>query len=378
MSKYGLRKKPTYDSLIDYIQNEQPNIKYPNRLATQITNSREMTKLDGLGMVGLEQQQLDLGVERQRQNQISELATREGTTAKHVRTLKPPAKKQPEPTFFDLSSDSNKEGFMDDIEEILNEEDTKKTAKATDVMRQVVDSLVGLVPSQQDFAHRMASVASSSTSFLIPNYTNPPAITGLLFGPNTKPPAPADLLIGPRPLPPYMDPADVDPANPFAMPKAKSPPILNLTLPTPKPKAKYLASITAVPKTPKAKARPLALTAPPAITEPPVPTPKTKARNLAITAPPTATPKPKAKSKVTPIKQLGVEMIDNNDKKFWAKQNISVLKEQAQLRGYKFTDMQTKGGYNIVLGKKIKQKGLRKADYLDIFFQILDRKTQIK
>ena len=46
----GLRKRPTYDVLIGYIQNKQPTIKYPNRLATQIMNSKELTKLDGLGM----------------------------------------------------------------------------------------------------------------------------------------------------------------------------------------------------------------------------------------------------------------------------------------------------------------------------------------
>ena len=41
MKNYGLRKKPTHDSLIDYIQNKQPIFKYPDRLATQIMNSRD-------------------------------------------------------------------------------------------------------------------------------------------------------------------------------------------------------------------------------------------------------------------------------------------------------------------------------------------------
>ena len=44
----GLRKKPTYESLIDYIQNKQPTLKYPDRLATQIMNSRELSKIDGM------------------------------------------------------------------------------------------------------------------------------------------------------------------------------------------------------------------------------------------------------------------------------------------------------------------------------------------
>ena len=56
MKNYGLRKKPTYDSLIDYIQNKQPTLKYPDRLATQIMNSRELGNLD-IGMIGMEEQQ---------------------------------------------------------------------------------------------------------------------------------------------------------------------------------------------------------------------------------------------------------------------------------------------------------------------------------
>ncbi len=215
MSKYGLRKKPTYNSLIEYIQNDQPNIKYPNRLASQIMNSRELSKLDGVGMIGIEEQQLNLGVERQRQIQISEIATREGTTAKHIRSIKSPGKKLSEPIFFDIGTDSNTESFMDDIEEIINEEDAKKTAKATGVMSQVISSLANLVPSQQDFAHRMASVASSSTSML--NYAMQTAPTDLISG-------------GTRAITPYVEPADVDVLNPFAMPKARP---LAITLPSP-------------------------------------------------------------------------------------------------------------------------------------------------
>ena len=49
--------KNQHDSLIDYIQNKQPLIKYPDRLATQIMNSRELSNLDKLGMIGMEEQQ---------------------------------------------------------------------------------------------------------------------------------------------------------------------------------------------------------------------------------------------------------------------------------------------------------------------------------
>ena len=82
MKNYGLRKKPTYDSLIDYIQNKQPIIKYPDRLATQIMNSRELGNLDKIGMIGMEEQQQNLMKEQQRQVIITQQANRDGSTAK--------------------------------------------------------------------------------------------------------------------------------------------------------------------------------------------------------------------------------------------------------------------------------------------------------
>ena len=39
---------------LQIIQNKQPIFKYPDRLATQIMNSRELDNLDKIGMVGME------------------------------------------------------------------------------------------------------------------------------------------------------------------------------------------------------------------------------------------------------------------------------------------------------------------------------------
>ena len=88
MKNYGLCKKPTYESLIDYIQNKQPLIKYPDRLATQIMNSREMLSLDKIGMIGMEEQQENIMKEQQRQAIITQQANRDGSTAKNLRSMK--------------------------------------------------------------------------------------------------------------------------------------------------------------------------------------------------------------------------------------------------------------------------------------------------
>ena len=39
----GLRKKATYNSLVNYLDGGQETIKYPDRLATQIQNSHQMS-----------------------------------------------------------------------------------------------------------------------------------------------------------------------------------------------------------------------------------------------------------------------------------------------------------------------------------------------
>ena len=124
MKNYGLRKKPTYESLIDYIQNKQPLIKYPDRLATQIMNSREMLSLDKIGMIGIEEQQQNIMKEQQREVIITQQANSEGSTAKNLRSKnaqKPVKVDGPNPvnvtepkgpTIFDLTIDDK----MDDYE----------------------------------------------------------------------------------------------------------------------------------------------------------------------------------------------------------------------------------------------------------------------
>ena len=52
----GLRKKPTYNSLVAYLEWGQETIKYPNRLATQLENSYQLSNiLDSEGESWFEQ-----------------------------------------------------------------------------------------------------------------------------------------------------------------------------------------------------------------------------------------------------------------------------------------------------------------------------------
>ena len=52
----NLRKKPTFNELINYIEIERPKIKYPDRTATFLRNSHYLSQFDG-NLFDLEEQQ---------------------------------------------------------------------------------------------------------------------------------------------------------------------------------------------------------------------------------------------------------------------------------------------------------------------------------
>ena len=54
---------------------------------------------------------------------------------------------------------------------------------------------------------------------------------------------------------------------------------------------------------------------------------------------------------------------------FWKSQNITILKQQAELRGHRFTDLETKGG-----GPKSKFKKSKREDYLETLLKLLKKR----
>ena len=64
----GLRKRPTYNSLVGYLNGEQDKIKWPDRLATQLQNSYEISNLvdsDGEGWLSQNREQMRNFAEQQ-------------------------------------------------------------------------------------------------------------------------------------------------------------------------------------------------------------------------------------------------------------------------------------------------------------------------
>ena len=52
----NLRKKPTFNELINYLEIKQPKIKYPDRMATFLRNSHYLSQFDG-NLLDVEEQQ---------------------------------------------------------------------------------------------------------------------------------------------------------------------------------------------------------------------------------------------------------------------------------------------------------------------------------
>ena len=56
----GLRRRPEYDEIVNYLNNDLPSIKYPDRLATFLRRTNQLSHLldsDGYSLFDLEVQQ---------------------------------------------------------------------------------------------------------------------------------------------------------------------------------------------------------------------------------------------------------------------------------------------------------------------------------
>ena len=61
ISKDGMRIRPNFEEIQDYLDNKQQTVKYPNRDALRIRNSHQLSGLldgDGMGFLDLEKMQL--------------------------------------------------------------------------------------------------------------------------------------------------------------------------------------------------------------------------------------------------------------------------------------------------------------------------------
>ena len=111
-------------------------------------------------------------------------------------------------------------------------------------------------------------------------------------------------------------------------------------------------------------------------TPPDVPSPIPKPKPVPPPVPPPPIPKPKPVPPPDvpppePVKQVGVEILNNINRSFWKDQSITTLKLQCELGGKRFTDAETKGTTKFSNGKNLKVKGMKKQDYLLALYNLL-------
>ena len=92
--KYGgLHKKDSYEGLIDYLENKQEKVKYPDREAKFVRDSPQYQSLLNEGFVEVEEQQLKQIKEEQAEHAVIRTATDTNETAKEVRVVAKETKK---------------------------------------------------------------------------------------------------------------------------------------------------------------------------------------------------------------------------------------------------------------------------------------------
>ena len=71
----GLKRRQTYEEVIDYIEKDNDKIRYPGRTAKQLRNNFEFSQLDGVGMQLMEQQQFREMKEREKEHLLRHIAS---------------------------------------------------------------------------------------------------------------------------------------------------------------------------------------------------------------------------------------------------------------------------------------------------------------
>ncbi len=130
----GLRKRPTYNEVIDYLEREQPKIKYPNRKATFLRNSPYLSQFDGDSWLDLEEQENNIQEEQLRELQIKKLAS--NSTQTH--TLVKASAQSPKPLAQPM--DTKSEDFEDVMSDLEDEKEIelRKRSQQPELFKQAI------------------------------------------------------------------------------------------------------------------------------------------------------------------------------------------------------------------------------------------------
>lgn len=164
----GLRLRPTYEETINYLQNSQEIIKYPDRLAKQIRNSPYLTQLDGVGMSILEEQQMNRLKEEEKQIELKRLANASTQSYSELRTLSSMQAPSKISQFFNIStpkapsvvsSSSNDLATITDMEAANADESRKKKEQVIKDARRISTTAI-----LENLYHRLRPTSAAAAA----------------------------------------------------------------------------------------------------------------------------------------------------------------------------------------------------------------------
>ena len=402
----GLRKRESYNEIVDYLENKQEKINYPNRFAKQIRNSPELSNLldgEGMGAVEMEEQQM-----KAMEHEQAEQAVRQaGGTAQVLRaaasqTDKPAIRvgetqtrnpkmestgsqawrpnvasggiqtdapniasggiqtdapsvvdggaqtEGPQTQIFDMTLDDNVDAMMDEVQAVSDQQ-AQQVEQRRDNITRILQSHLGneVTPGNLDFAHQLAQQSASSSS----SAPAPP-----------EAPAPNEALLTKPPSPRLRDPIDKRSKPQNGNPKAKVKtrrgdefvPLETSPQQEAKPKAKSKARATkkkgTKQETNNPEDPPRLLTG--SYQEGGASSSSVPAQQPAQ-APETTTQAAKPKKTITKDKPKHDTTKDTNaSPKYWARKNVGYLIDQLQQHhGVRFTKEQLKGKNKLKKGE---------------------------
>lgn len=178
--KQILRKKPTYNELVNYIEEDIP-IRYPDRTATFLRNSHYLQQFDGDTFIDLEEQENNINKEKLKEMEVRKIAAETQPTAQiervkqRIKGIKRTTmqlkqnqanRRASRAVYFDMTKDDNAPLFdisMDDaMADASYDLDVAAAEQADEIMQKqlkmkekVNDHLYDLQP--KDVPHQMAS-----------------------------------------------------------------------------------------------------------------------------------------------------------------------------------------------------------------------------
>lgn len=154
----GLRERPNYDELINYLQTGQETIRYPDRFAKLLRESPYLTQLDGQGMEEMDEQQRQIKRHEQLMNAIEQVAS----NTKQSRHLLQAEQSQNQTVPSAPVQTPDVSGFQSAVDETIEDPQQRANQRRGEFLRRYEEHLGSLTPSADTVRGAVHSLAQSS------------------------------------------------------------------------------------------------------------------------------------------------------------------------------------------------------------------------